>query len=601
MRNNSVSYDVNIGGKSVLGVIGIELLQSMDDLHQADLAIRQSVFLNDRAQDFLDNSLTDQLLSQPLYIEMSNQSGKRLFFEGIITSVCIRNSNNFDHYIQLTAAGLPLVFAGERHRRTFVQKTLADIVKEVESSVNFEKRIHIKTSQKEVIPFVMQYDESNWEFLRRLAADFGEWFFYNGQELYFGERPREESDSFTINGVNLASRETRLFSLGTKAWSYEPAEDQIHEAEESPNVGFFQDVGAAAVAQSQNLFSKYASNVVAPYEVKSKKAIIDFAKTRTHQESAWLDTLSGNSIQPNLAPGIELNVNLSYPPNTNHGNGKEVNQDVGEFVVVSVRHFVGHDQEYHNSFEAISASSSHQPFTILPRQPLLNPELAVVINNQDEKSQGRIKCRFIWSNGHRLEASETDWIRLMLPYTADGDGYIWLPEKDAQVIIGFYRGSSYQPYIMGGIYHGKNQSEIGHTPADNLKKQIRTAGGNQILIDDSAGTESITVTNSANKDAYFKITFSTHQTIEIACNGDISLKADKQINMEAEQINIKAQNGLSMESGQKANLKTSQLVINADTKADLSSGGTMKINAAAAGELSSGAVLTVKGSLIKIN
>lgn len=600
---NKVTCEVEIDSSLISGVLNVEIKQSLDDTHSFSIYLRQSVFLKDHPHDFLNKDITDQFLSKEVNISLQHDRGDNISFNGLITRVVLQSSKDFDHYILFEGEGLPAYLNGGVTRRTFVDRTLKEIVEEVGKSSNLPNPINVDPAFGGKIPFVMQYDETNFQFLRRLAYDFGEWFYFDGNELYFGKRnPPNESPEFTINGDQIASREAAMFAVGTNAWTYHDPENKMLTAEKPSDSSIFQDTGTAAVSLSENIYgtNHFFPNRPALMDFSNQSEVDSICDHYSQQHSIYLDTVSGHSIFPNLYPGADVKVNLHYPAQGDLSSNEPIKQDIGDFMVTSVTHQFGGNDDYRSVFRAVSAKTKVQPFAVVPPSPRVGNELAVVDDNQDKDGSGRVKCTFLWANPggkHR----KTNWIRMVSPYTADGDGFVWLPEKKSQVMIGFYQGSSYRPYIIGSLYHGKHQSQIGHSPNNNHYKQFLTASGNQVLFDDTKGKEFVLITNKHKKDAFFKISFTPVNKIILTCNGDIDLKATQNINMEADNISMKAGSKLSMEAGQEAEISTSNLKVSADSKADISSGGPMKIDSSATAEVSSGAVLTIKGSLVKIN
>ena len=598
---NKVTCEVQIASKIVSGVLNVELNQSLDDAHSFSIYLKQSVFLKDQPYDFLNKSISDQFLSQEVFISFMHDTGDEVSFKGIVTRVVMQTSKDLDHYVLFEGEGMPVFLDGPRTRRTFVDKTLKEIVDQVKSKSNLPVSMEVSPVFGEKIPFVMQYDESIFQFLRRLAYDFGEWFYYDGNTIFFGKRDTpDESAQYTINGDQVASREAAMFAVGTDTWNYCDAENKMLASNKPTEDAIFQDAGKSAVTSADNIYSAnhFSPNRPALMDLSNQSDVDNMAENYSQQHTIYLDSVSGQMFLPGLYPTAEVKINLHYPPQTRDSK-EDIRQDVGDFMVTSVRHQYESNGDYRAMFRAVSANLKVQPFSTEPPKPRVNNELAVVEDNQDENGSGRIKCAFLWSDFAK-EDCKTNWVRLMSPYTAKGDGFIWLPEKEAQVMIGFYQGSTYRPYIIGSLYHGKHESEIGHSPDDNYQKQFLTAAGNQVLFDDTKGKESVLITNINKKDDFFKISFDDDK-ITLNCQGDIDIMAKQNINMEADNISIKAASKLNISAGQEAELSTSNLKVSADTKADITSGGSMKINSSAPAEVSSGAVLTIKGSMVKIN
>jgi len=72
-------------------------------------------------------------------------------------------------------------------RRTFVKKSVQQIFDTVLNDYpgNVIKK-KLNPRNKSTIPYVVQYDETNFEFISRLAAEYGEWLYYDGQEIILG-------------------------------------------------------------------------------------------------------------------------------------------------------------------------------------------------------------------------------------------------------------------------------------------------------------------------------------------------------------------------------------------------------------------------------
>ncbi|HLK97684.1 MAG TPA: phage late control D family protein, partial [Hymenobacter sp.] len=125
-----------------------------------------------------------RLLGQPLSIEFKADSfhfnkGQTLRFKGLITDLSISKDTDYVGSIRVQGYSPSYLLTDGMKRRTFVKKTLADIFNAVLQvyPANLLKRA-VKPSHTAPIPFVAQYDETNFDFLSRLAAEYGEWFYY---------------------------------------------------------------------------------------------------------------------------------------------------------------------------------------------------------------------------------------------------------------------------------------------------------------------------------------------------------------------------------------------------------------------------------------
>jgi uncharacterized protein involved in type VI secretion and phage assembly len=120
--------------------------------------------------------------------------------------------------------------------------------------------------------------------------------------------------------------------------------------------------------------------------------------------------------------------------------------------------------------------------------------IAVVSNVDDPDRLGRVKVRYPWLK----DDSESPWARLVSFMAGAGRGAVFRPETGDEVLVLFEHGDMRFPYVIGALWNGKDQmpSERG-TDGDNAVRLIKSRSGHQIVIDDTAGAEKVTVHDKA--------------------------------------------------------------------------------------------------------
>jgi uncharacterized protein involved in type VI secretion and phage assembly len=210
--------------------------------------------------------------------------------------------------------------------------------------------------------------------------------------------------------------------------------------------------------------------------------------------------------------------------------------------------------------------------------------VGVVTNNQDPEKMGRVKVSFPWLN----QTDESNWARVATMMAGKDRGTWFLPEVGDEVLVAFEHGDVQFPYIIGSLWNGVDtpprdnadgqnnerviKTRLGHElifgdEDGKGKVEIKTKAGHQLLLDDSSGSEKITVVDKSGNN---KIELDT------AANS-IAITGQTKISLKAQTIEISADSSLTM--------KGQQVEISADA------GATVK----------SSAMLTLKGSLVKIN
>lgn len=114
---------------------------------------------------------------------------------------------------------------------------------------------------------------------------------------------------------------------------------------------------------------------------------------------------------------------------------------------------------------------------------------ATVTDLVDPDSIGRIKVTLPWSpdaSGARYEA----WARLATLFAGNDRGSWFIPEVGDEVLVLFEGGDVRRPFIVGGLWNGKDSPP---TSADrqNVKKVIKSRNGVTITIEDQDGQEKL--------------------------------------------------------------------------------------------------------------
>jgi uncharacterized protein involved in type VI secretion and phage assembly len=161
--------------------------------------------------------------------------------------------------------------------------------------------------------------------------------------------------------------------------------------------------------------------------------------------------------------------------------------------------------------------------------------VGVVTNNQDPEKLGRIKVRFPWLGDN----DESSWARLAAPMAGKDRGLYFLPEVDDEVLVVFEHGDLRFPYILGGLWGGKDKPPIDNSDGKNNIRLIRSRSGHTIRLNDTDGKETIEIIDKTQKN---KIMIDTAKnTISIIAEKDITLSAPQgKITLEAQELELKS-------------------------------------------------------------
>ena len=87
--------------------------------------------------------------------------------------------------------------------KSYENKTLDEIVQDVIGDYADRLETEIKPRFSGVIPYCVQYNETDYQFLQRLAKRYGEWMYNDGERFVFGVMPDGERVKLTYPRIFL--------------------------------------------------------------------------------------------------------------------------------------------------------------------------------------------------------------------------------------------------------------------------------------------------------------------------------------------------------------------------------------------------------------
>ena len=141
---------------------------------------------------------------------------------------------------------------------------------------------------------------------------------------------------------------------------------------------------------------------------------------------------------------------------------------------------------------------------------------------------------------------QTGWIRVMTPDAGSSDkvntnrGFVFIPEVDDKVLVGFRNGDPNRPYVMGSLFNGSTAA--GGLDANHLKS-IRTRSGHAIELDDSPTSLGITIKDHKGNSIHID---SEGDNIVINAKKDITINAGETFTVNCKNANILAQESINM-------------------------------------------------------
>ena len=126
----------------------------------------------------------------------------------------------------------------------------------------------------------------------------------------------------------------------------------------------------------------------------------------------------------------------------------------GKYYITETRHV--YMQETYTTEFGVRGLRAGNLFSTVSGQKRLQPGetflVGIVTNNTDLKGLGRVKVKF----PTLTENHESYWARVVGVGAGGSRGFYSLPEINDEVLVGFEHGDIHRPYIIGGVWNGKD-------------------------------------------------------------------------------------------------------------------------------------------------
>lgn len=492
-------------------------------------------------------------LSLQTEIITPNEAGEKtgeINFKGIILSASGRR-NRSEYHINVVAETWEALLNDNPSCKSFENMTLDEIVNDVIDDYTSHLESEVNARYTETIPYCVQYNETNYQFLLRLARRYGEWIYNTGEKIVFGNMPQGESvklvypsQDIPYYSVDLKMQHTAFNHIASSYNSYDANQKEgLEEMQREYNT-----LNESVFKASQDNFTKqtlqnlhsggYADN-------DGRETILNIStKTQARGEKATMLTYSGETFCSKLKIGGTLVVEDNYITNGATNEKSAVDQD--EILITNITHYFSKDRVYSNHFTGIPVACDYPPYSNCEVFPVATSCRAKVMDNEDPNNLGRVRVQFDWQ-AQLDSAMMTPWLRMSQPYAGGGKGFSFIPEIGEEVMIDFEGGNAERPYVKGTLYNGVGNPDAKWLPSNNSSNQIkaiRTRNGHTIEIHDEGEDGYIRIYD--NEKENYILTFSTDEKlIKLESTGNIELYAKNDIIMHAgHDINASADNDI---------------------------------------------------------
>lgn len=504
------------------------------------------------------NSMVSLLEGQILSVEPS-------FGEAVSTNV----GSGQQRRVRGIPTGAKLAFRGYDHshklhrtkrQETFVNSTVADIARKVARTAGMQcDKVDNAGGAR---PFTQQNNETDWEFLWRLAKEIDFIVFVSKKKLNFVKAGPTRDPIELGFGDNLLKFTPRVSGAQqfeefvVRGWdesSKQPIEKRARASGVDASIGISRDAALKAGGGG--------TMVVADRPLPSAEAEALAKSLAAQNANSYLTGEGSATGNPDLRAGSKVKI-------------KDLSRSFdGIYPVSATTHRFRGNFGYETGFTI--AGRSGRSFIELMSPPAKrgfgnSVVIGKVTQNDDGRHPAQVKVNFP-ALGTKLESA---WARVSTPSAGKDRGLLMLPVPDEEVLVAFEHDDVTRPYVIGSVWNGKD------TPGDLHQKD-----GSFVLKSDKFMnlTSKDTITIKADKDFVLE----TKGKLNQKTTGDMTIEGSAKLTQKlGSSMNVKSGSDVVVEAG------TSMTLKGATTVTIKGGGGTIELGPAG---------VTIKGGMVKIN
>jgi type VI secretion system secreted protein VgrG len=472
--------------------------------------------------------------------------GARAYWHGQINEVTEQGISHDGEQVLIVFNSPLNILRHSRHNRVFREVSSIDIAKQLISEAGITQNIQVQGTA-EPKPFVVQYEEDDYEFITRILAHDGFFFTFKqheqdcdilisnsiselSQELGAIELPYIDGSGQTRDSETIfaMTRTSRLLtdSLQLNDYNYEQP-NQLHV--QSRNQHEVKGVG-----QSYLWGENYKQVKEGEQLVKIRQESLDWQR----------QTVIIDCDCRGLQPGQQLTI-------SNHPEWS------GHWVVVNVEH--AGNQLGALKFGNIASNLTYRgQATLIPsgvpfrapvqkKRPILGTFNATIASPLDE--QGRYELQL----GFDLQKNKSPAMRLMQPYGGSNHGIHFPYSEGTEVLVTCENGDPDRPIILGAVYNSEAASPVtSNNPTQNV---LTTKSGHQLIMDDKRESPQIKLhTNEQKNRIHMDATNGAHQVNLVSEEGEVKIESGTHMTFRSgkdQQVQIANEHSVVVGSDQK--------------------------------------------------
>ncbi|AHN25155.1 TssI/VgrG protein [Gilliamella apicola] len=506
------NYSLSVDGSDALSSISVVSIKGQERLNEPwqyqidftseDKQISIASMLSQAA------SLTFHPNQSPLQVtqirSLDNIAKTRKLY-GIITEFSLVSISEDEARYRVKLEPRMALLANHHQSAIFQNKNVIDVVDEVLRNHNFigiDFRFELKESYP-VREFITQWQESDLNFIQRLLADVGLYF-------YFETHPEHHCDVIVISdyekgyadggrviikqpsGLNdhlrhsiwdlQFSSKTKPSQVSVNDYNYRMSDSDLYSSDNSQPKDM--------TMRGEDY--RYEEHHKIEGDIQTVESGNWYARIRHQHYVSEQFILTGQCNAYELTPGKLVTI-ADCPI-------AEIKDGV---VIVATECYGDRTESYQTRFTAIPYDAL-KPYRPAPLPwPQVSGTLPARVTSKDDDTygyidtQGRYRIKFNFDLKNWQKGEESLWVRLAKPYAGDTYGFHFPLIDSTEVAVAFTNGNPDRPYIAHAMHDSSHPDHV--TTINKHRNVIRTPANNKLRMDDKRGQEHIKLATEYGK------------------------------------------------------------------------------------------------------
>jgi len=462
----------------------------------------------------------DDLVGKPATLYM-HRDGEYFPYSGIVSEfVYGSGTSDYASYNVVLVPQLSLLSLNIQ-TRVFQKMTPVEIVEEVlkQAGLDTSTEFLIQNTYEQQ-EYVVQYQESDLNFISRLMEQYGIWYFFREPPMLGEEISEVSSEKLIVtdkpagfeyiqgvseiafasdSGLNARVENTAKESVNALHYRQKAISKSVHLRNYNYRT-------PESIPEAQKEITDGTAGVVYEYggNFKNVTEAQDMIQLAANRIASTMVTIDGESNCTGLRAGARFTLTAHPRKEFNTNN-----------VLTSVYHSGGHLQgsgtssfpTYNNRFHCFPGTLDH---SYAPQRKAQKPTIPGIMvahieaNGSDYATldeMGRYKVRMAFDTSDAANYSASKYIRLAQPYSGQNYGIHFPSHEGAEMLWACVDGDPNKPIGIGTVPNANTISPV--VSKNKQEGVIRTAGGNEIVMDDTDGRQKIFMTTKGKQALLF--------------------------------------------------------------------------------------------------